>query len=84
MIGLPLWVKYQQRAYLYYILSPPCKRDSSFEILLEGKNCKIYLDTGDTWAERTETGFFVFDKELIQLIGKTIIGHFHIKKPHYN
>jgi hypothetical protein len=43
MIGLPLWVKYQQRAYLFYIIAPPCTRDSSFEILLEGKNCKIGL-----------------------------------------
>jgi hypothetical protein len=44
MIGLPLWVKYQERAYLYYVLSTPTQRNLCFEILLEGKNCKIYLN----------------------------------------
>ncbi len=83
MIGLPLWVKYQQRAYLYYVLSLPGKRDSSFEILLEGVNCKIHLDTADTWVESHEAGDTVFDAELIQLIGKTISSHFHIRKHHY-
>ncbi len=84
MIGLPLWVKYQQRAYLYYIIVPPCKRDSSFEILLEGKNCKIALDATDTWVERNDTGPALCDAELIRLIGKVVIAHFHIRKPHCN
>jgi len=84
MIGLPLWVKYQQRAYLYYILSPPCQRDSSFEILLDGKNCKIYLDNADNWVERSDAGTTMFDAELIQLIGKIINNHFHIRKHNYN
>lgn len=84
MVGLPLWVKYQQRAYLYYILSPPCKKDSSFEILLEGKNCTIYLDTAEIWLERNDTGPALYETELIQLIGKAVIAHFHIRKPHYN
>lgn len=84
MIGLPLWVKYQQRAYLYYILSPPRQRDSSFEILLEGKICKIYLDDADTWVERNDSGITLFDTELIQLIGKIINSHFHIRKHNYS
>jgi hypothetical protein len=84
MIGLPLWVKYQERAYLYYLLSPPCKRDSSFEILLEGMNCKIYMDASENWLERTDTRTAPNDPELIRLIGKAVIAHLHIKKLHYN
>ncbi|QHS55960.1 hypothetical protein GWR56_10590 [Mucilaginibacter sp. 14171R-50] len=84
MIGLPLWVKYQQRAYMYYILTPPCKRDSSFEVLLEGINCKIHLDAADTWVENHEMGNAEFDSELIQQIGKAVISHFHIKKHNYS
>jgi|GEM_PF-1842642 hypothetical protein len=84
MIGLPLWVKYQQRVYLYYIISSPSKRNSSFEILLEGKNCKIYLDAEELWVESTQSGPACFDVALIQLIGKAINSHFHIKKHHYN
>ncbi|WP_214070135.1 hypothetical protein [Mucilaginibacter sp. dw_454] len=84
MIGLPLWVKYQQRAYLYYILSPPGQRDSSFEILLEGRNCKICLDEDGTWVERNDEGTTMFDAELIRLIGKIINGHFHIRKHNYS
>ena len=84
MVGLPLWVKYQQRAYLYYIISPPCKRDSSFEILLEGRNCLIGLDAADTWVEKNDAGPPLYDAELIRLIGKAVIAHFHIRKPYYN
>jgi hypothetical protein len=84
MIGLPLWVKHRQRSYSYYILSPPCKRDSSFEILLEGQTCKIYLDGEENWVESSETGDLIFEKELMQIIGNTVLGHFHIKKSHYH
>jgi hypothetical protein len=83
MIGLPLSIKYQQRAYLYYILSSPCKRDSSFEILLEGVNCQFHLDNSDIWVESHQVAGVTFDTELIQLIGKTINSHFHIKKHHF-
>lgn len=62
----------------------PCKRDSSFEILLEGTNCKIHLDGDDSWVESHEAGQVEFDTELIQLIGKAVVSHFHIKKHHYN
>lgn len=82
MIGLPLWIKYQQKAYLYYILTPPCKRDLSFEILLDGVNCKIHLNNADIWVESHDNPAVIFESELIQLIGKTINSHFHIKK-HY-
>lgn len=76
MIGLPLWIKYNQRAYMYYVLTPPCKRDLSFEILLEGVNCKVHLDNADVWVESHQGNDVTFDTELIQLIGKAINGHF--------
>ena len=83
MIGLPLWVKYKEKAYMYYVLSPPCNRDLSFEILLEGINCKVHLDSGDVWVETHQNCDVTFDKEIIQLIGKAINGHFHIKKHNF-
>ena len=84
MMGLPLWVKYQQRAYLFYIITPPCTRDSSFEVLLEGENCKIGLDATEAWVEKNDSGPAFYDAELIRLIGKAVIGYFHIRKPHYH
>lgn len=83
MVGLPMWVKYQHKAYMYYVLSLPCKRDLSFEILLEGINCEIHLNNADIWVETYQNGDVVFDTEIIQLIGKAIHSHFHIKKHNF-
>jgi len=83
MIGLPLSIKYQQRAYLYYIIAAPCEKDPSFEILLEGENCKIYLDETNSWVESGNDNTAAFDPQLIELIGKALICHFHIRKHNY-
>ena len=80
MIGIPLRVSYNDIEYMYYVLSPPGKKCSSFEILLEGKNHLLILDEQEIWNEEDLDSGNKLERDLAQLIGKGITQHYPIKK----
>ena len=77
MIGLPLFVRYNQKEYTYYIISQPTKKNGSIEILFEGKRYTLILDAERMWIEKVRSAEMPLETELIQMIGKSVSKRFH-------
>lgn len=77
MIGIPLSITYDQKVYMFYIVSAPNKNKVSFEILLEGRNYSFVLDDRQAWIENTRDGENTLDDGLIQKIAKACLVSVH-------
>lgn len=78
MIGFPLRVNYNQRDYIYYVITPPSKKNLSIEILLDGKNYMFTLSENNVWMEKTTDEISSLEPGLVLAISRAITQRYHI------
>lgn len=77
MIGIPLSVTYEQKVYMFYIISTPSKKNASIEIRLEGKNYTFILNDKQVWTENAKDGESLLENGLAQKIVRAFLLNFH-------
>jgi hypothetical protein len=72
MIGFPLRVNYNQRDYIYYIISAPSKKKLAIEILLDGKSYTLSLNKNKVWIEEVSEEVGALEPGLILAISRAV------------